>query len=59
VFEAGQFTNAIASMTNVNGEDVHILLDDLFKVLNTEQSVRDNLPVRFRDFGYVNGNLFN
>jgi hypothetical protein len=59
VFESGQFTNAIASLTNVNGEDVHSLLDDLFKTLNTEQSERGNLPVRFRDFGYVNGNLFN
>jgi hypothetical protein len=59
VFEPGQFTNAIASLTNINGEDVHSLLDDLFKTLNTEQSARDNLPVRFRDFGYVNGNLFN
>jgi hypothetical protein len=59
VFEPSQFTNAIASLTNVNGEDVHTLLDDLFKILNTEQSARKNLPVRFRDFGYVNGNLFN
>jgi hypothetical protein len=59
VFEPGQFTNAIASSTNANGEDVHTLLDDLFKVLNTEVSVRGDLPLRFRDFGYVNGNLFN
>jgi type I restriction-modification system DNA methylase subunit len=59
VFEPSQFTNAIASMTNANGEDVHTFLDELFTVLNTEQSVRMGLPSRFRGFGYVNGNLFN
>jgi hypothetical protein len=59
VFEPGQFTNAIASMTNVNGEDVHTFLDELFAVLNTEQSARVGVPARFRGFGYVNGNLFN
>jgi len=58
VFEPSQFTNAIASMTNANGEDVHTFLDELFVVLNTEQSSRVGLPSRFRGFGYVNGNLF-
>jgi type I restriction-modification system DNA methylase subunit len=59
VFEPGQFTNAIASTTNPNGEDVHTFLDELFNVLNTEQTARIGVPSRFRGFGYVNGNLFN
>jgi len=59
VFERSQFTNAIASMTNANGEDVHTFLDDLFTALNTEESGRTTLASRFQGFGYVNGNLFN
>lgn len=59
VFERGQFTNAVASMTTADGEDVHRFLDDLFRVLNTPLSARNDLPGHFRDFGYVNGNLFN
>jgi len=59
VFAQGQFTNAIASWTSVNGDDIHSFLDELFDVLNTEPLARADLPSRFRAFGYVNGKLFN
>ena len=59
VFGKGEFTNAIATLTDANGDDVHRLLDELFKVLDTEEDSREGLPDRFRSFGYVNGNLFN
>lgn len=58
VFQRGQFTNAVGSMTNANGEDVHRFLDDLFRVLNTKPSARGAVSEHFQDFGYVNGNLF-
>lgn len=58
VFERGQFTNALGSLTTEDGRDVHVFLDELFEVLDTNPGDRGTLPPRFRDFGYVNGNLF-
>ncbi len=58
VFEKGQFTNAVASLTQESGADVGTFLDELFEVLNTAPEERGDLPEHFRTFGYVNGKLF-
>jgi len=59
VFVKDQFTNAVGSFTAADGGDVHLFLDKLFGVLNMEPKMRSGLPSHLRDFGYVNGNLFN
>ncbi len=53
------FTNEVGSATSATGEDVHVFLDALFKVLNTAAADRAGVPAHFKNFGYVNGNLFN
>ncbi|MGI8727753.1 MAG: class I SAM-dependent DNA methyltransferase [Solirubrobacterales bacterium] len=58
VFEAGSFTNAIGSLTEQSGADTGSFLDQLFVVLDTEPTERTGVPPHLRDFGYVNGKLF-
>ena len=58
IFEDGQFTNAIASHTQADGSDLNSYLDKLFKVLNTHEKDRKNLPAYLNAFPYVNGGLF-
>lgn len=58
VFAPGQFTDAVGSLTQASGTDVHELLDRLFLVLNTPPSERGELPAHLSGFGYVNGSLF-
>jgi N-6 DNA Methylase len=58
VFPKGAFTDAIASLTNPLGEDVASFLDELFKVLDTPEDQRADVPSHFLPFGYVNGKLF-
>lgn len=58
VFDPGQFTGRIRSLTQDSGEDVHVFLDRLFTVLDTEPSKRSGLPEYLDDYGYVNGSLF-
>jgi hypothetical protein len=58
VFEQGSFTNAVSSYTRESGEDMHAFLDQLFEVLDTDQSDREGVPSHLRAFGYVNGKLF-
>jgi hypothetical protein len=58
VFEKGSFTNAIGSLSREDGKDLHELLDQVFDVLNTEQSKRIGFPSHLLGFGYVNGKLF-
>jgi len=58
IFEDGQFTNAIASHTQADGSDLNSYLDKLFKVLNTPEKDRKNLPAYLNAFPYVNGGLF-
>ena len=58
VFEEGSFTDAIASLTQVNGSDTGTFLDQLFEVLDTEPSDRVGTATHFQGFGYVNGRLF-
>ena len=58
IFEEDQFTNAIASHTQVDGSDLNTYLDKLFDVLNTDNSKRKSLPAYLDSFPYVNGGLF-
>jgi hypothetical protein len=58
IFEEGQFTNAVASRTQTDGNDLDTYLDKLFEVLNTPENDRKNLPVYLNAFPYVNGGLF-
>lgn len=54
--EEGIFTNTLAQHTKSDGSDVHLFLDRLFKVLNTEDN--SNEPNYLQAFPYVNGGLF-
>lgn len=57
IFEDNQFTKAIHSHTQTDGNDLDSYLQRLFDVLNTEK--RDNsLPEYLKAFPYVNGGLF-
>ena len=58
IFKDSQFTNAIASHTQVDGSDLNSYLDILFEVLNTHENDRKNFPTFLNDFPYVNGGLF-
>lgn len=58
VFTRGQFTDAVGSLTQPSGVDVHDFLNSLFLVLNTAPADRSGLPAHLRGFGYVNGSLF-
>ena len=58
IFKENQFTSSIGSHTQPDGSDLHIYLADLFRVLNTHESERNNLPEHMNDFEYVNGELF-
>ena len=58
IFKENQFTSSIGSHTQPDGSDLHIYLADLFRVLNTHESERNNLPDYMNDFPYVNGELF-
>lgn len=56
IFEDGQFSQAIASLTQMDGSDVHELLGDIFVALDTEHPA--DKPHYLADFPYVNGHLF-
>lgn len=58
IYKLGQFTNAIASHTQTDGNDLAQYLDKLFQVLNSPDSKRINLPAYLMEFPYVNGGLF-
>lgn len=58
VFEKASFTNAVGSLSWANGKDLHELLDQVFDVLNTEESKRIGYPSHLLGFGFVNGKLF-
>lgn len=57
IFEPGLFTNSIQSHTQPDGSDLNTYLDKLFKVMNTDNVSRTNLPVYLDSFPYVNGGL--
>ena len=56
IFDANQFTNAVASHTQPDGSDVAEFLTAVFTALDTEQ-VGDK-PAHLAGFPYVNGRLF-
>jgi type I restriction-modification system DNA methylase subunit len=58
IFEDNQFTNAIDSHTQTDGSDLNAYLDKLFKVLNTPDKERKNLPKYLDAFPFANGGLF-
>jgi hypothetical protein len=58
VFEKSSFTSAIGSLSLEDGKDLHELLDQIFDVLNTEESKRIGYPSHLLGFGFVNGKLF-
>ena len=58
ILTENQFTSNISSHTQPDGSDLHNYLASLFKVLNTPESDRQNLPDYLKDFPYVNGELF-
>jgi len=58
IFTDTQFTNAISSHTQTNGDDLHTYLNKLFEVLDTPEKERGHLPVYLNAFPYVNGGLF-
>ncbi len=59
IFEPGQVTTAIGSLTRDDGSDLDAFLDQLFDVLDTPTQDRGELPSYLTSFGYVNGSLFN
>ncbi len=57
IFTENQFTNAIASYTQEDGEDLNSYLSKLFDVLNKKKRTKAT-PKHLTDFPYVNGGLF-
>jgi hypothetical protein len=59
IFTKNQFTHALGSHTNDNGEDTKNLLETIFTIFNQKESERKNdLPDYLSNFPYVNGKLF-
>ena len=56
IFSDDQFTNAVASHTDVDGSDLQSYLQKLFQVLSIED--RTGYPQFLQNFPYVNGGLF-
>ncbi|MGF2088280.1 class I SAM-dependent DNA methyltransferase [Enterococcus casseliflavus] len=56
IFRKGQFTNGIKQYTNDDGNDLNDYIAGLFKVLDTQP--REETPTIYKDFPYVNGQLF-
>lgn len=64
IFSPDQFTGTIKECTLEDGSDVHLLIADIFRSLDTPPSLADGRPKSealsplVRDFPYVNGKLF-
>lgn len=56
IFEEGQFTGAVGTLTQPDGSDVSHFLTDLFSALDTAD--RADKPTHLAGFPYVNGRLF-
>lgn len=56
IFHKGQFTNGIKQYTNDEGNNLNTYIAGLFKVLDTQS--REETPTIYKDFPYVNGQLF-
>ncbi|WP_435905865.1 DNA methyltransferase [Leucobacter sp. W1153] len=56
IFDEGQFTQAVESLTQPDGSDLHDFLADLFIALDTERA--EDKKSYVAGFPYVNGHLF-
>ncbi|PMG04539.1 hypothetical protein BCV00_15085 [Vibrio breoganii] len=56
IFAKDQFTKTLGSLSHDDGSNVHIVMEELFNVLDTTN--RENCSNNFRSFPYVNGGLF-
>lgn len=56
IFKRGSFTNSIKSLTQTDGTDLNNFFENFFEVLDKEE--RDEVPTYFKEFPYVNGQLF-
>jgi hypothetical protein len=56
IFENDAFTHSINNYTAENGSDLNAHLETLFGLLN--EKGRNGYPAHFKDFPYVNGELF-
>lgn len=56
IFEDKLFTKSIIEYTQIDGSDLNIYLNNLFKVLNIKE--RSDIPTYLESFPYVNGGLF-
>ena len=56
IFDEGQFTAAVGTLTQTDGSDVSRFLTDLFAALDTEDAA--DKPTHLAGFPYVNGRLF-
>ncbi|NSW29534.1 class I SAM-dependent DNA methyltransferase [Enterococcus faecalis] len=56
IFHKGQFTNGIKQYTSDDGNNLNDYIEGLFKVLDTQS--REKTPIIYKDFPYVNGQLF-
>ncbi len=58
IFEDSYFTKALDNHTKADGSDLNTYLDRLFRVLDTPNKDRKELPDYLDRFPYVNGGLF-
>ena len=58
IFEKQAFTQLIKNHCHLSGEALKPLLETLFEILNTDNSLRKDLPSHLAKFPYVNGGLF-
>lgn len=56
IFRKGQFTSGIKQYTNDDGNNLNDYIAGLFKILDTQP--REEMPTIYKDFPYVNGQLF-
>lgn len=56
IFHKGQFTNGIKQYTSDDGNNLNDYIEGLFKFLDTQS--REETPIIYKDFPYVNGQLF-
>ena len=58
IFQKGQFTKTIFSMTDEDGSNTADVLQTLFLAMNTPKGSASPLPEYAKQFPYVNGGLF-
>ena len=56
IFKRNSITNSIKTLTEKDGSDLNKFFSDFFDILDKED--RSNVPTYFKEFPYVNGQLF-